>query len=255
MENLFLTGQNGYAIPLTHTLTGKEEKICLVTHGFGSSKNSPTARMALEQFPAHGIGVAALDLPAHGESPVSGSYLRIENCLNDLATVEAWALSICPRAEILYFSSSFGAYLNLIYLTCRPHKGTHSFLRSAAVGMPQLFKNAHAAQEEQMKTQGYILLDQGYERPIQITNGFLQDLAQYDVFTLYQPGKTQVSMVHGEEDEVAALSDAQCFAHKFNIPLHIIPYGDHRLSKPGAPETVFALAKAFYQNENYNMSI
>ena len=169
MKTLFLPGQNGYAIPLVHTLTGKEEKVCLLTHGFGSSKDSPTARLALAQFPAWGIGVAALDLPAHGESPVSGHFLRIENCLNDLAAVEAWIIGICPQAEILYFSSSFGAYLNLIYLARRPHKGTHSFLRSAAVGMPQLFAGAHGAEGPGRKAHGPFVLDQGYERPILIT--------------------------------------------------------------------------------------
>ena len=248
MKTLFLPGQNGYAIPLVHTLTGKEEKVCLLTHGFGSSKDSPTARLALAQFPAWGIGVAALDLPAHGESPVSGHFLRIENCLNDLAAVEAWIIGICPQAEILYFSSSFGAYLNLIYLARRPHKGTHSFLRSAAVGMPQLFAGAHGAEGPGRKAHGPFVLDQGYERPILITDGFLQDLAQCDVFTLYRPGPTQVRMVHGECDEVAPLSDAQRFAEKFHIPLCVIPHGDHRLSIPGAPEAVFAQAKEFYQN-------
>ena len=59
--------------------------VCLITHGFGSSKDSPTAQLLAGELPRHGIGTLALDLPAHGDSPVDGDALSIRHCLDDLA--------------------------------------------------------------------------------------------------------------------------------------------------------------------------
>ena len=123
MTQELLSGLNGYNIPCRHTIQGGESMVCLITHGFGSSKDSPTAQLLAGELPRHGIGTLALDLPAHGDSPVDGDALSIRHCLDDLARAEARALELAPGARVVYFSSSFGAYLNLIYLSTRPHRG------------------------------------------------------------------------------------------------------------------------------------
>ena len=153
MTQELLSGLNGYDIPCRHTIQGGESMVCLITHGFGSSKDSPTAQLLAGELPRHGIGTLALDLPAHGDSPVDGDALSIRHCLDDLARAEARALELAPGARVVYFSSSFGAYLNLIYLSTRPHRGTRSFLRSAAVEMPLLFHTPTPEQAEELARQ------------------------------------------------------------------------------------------------------
>ena len=150
MTQELLSGLNGYDIPCRHTIQGGESMVCLITHGFGSSKDSPTAQLLAGELPRHGIGTLALDLPAHGDSPVDGDALSIRHCLDDLARAEARALELAPGARVVYFSSSFGAYLNLIYLSTRPHRGTRSFLRNAAVEMPLLFHSPTPEQAEEL---------------------------------------------------------------------------------------------------------
>lgn len=113
MTQELLSGLNGYNIPCRHTIQGGESMVCLITHGFGSSKDSPTAQLLAGELPRHGIGTLALDLPAHGDSPVDGDALSIRHCLDDLARAEARALELAPGARVVYFSSSFGAYLKL----------------------------------------------------------------------------------------------------------------------------------------------
>ena len=166
MTQELLSGLNGYDIPCRHTIQGGESMVCLITHGFGSSKDSPPAQLLAGELPRHGIGTLALDLPAHGDSPVDGDALSIRHCLDDLARAEARALELAPGARVVYFSSSFGAYLNLIYLSTRPHRGTRSFLRSAAVEMPLLFHSPTPEQAEELARQGFLMLDQGYVRPL-----------------------------------------------------------------------------------------
>ena len=46
--------------------------------------------------------------------------------------MEAQVLSRMPGAEIVYFGSSFGAYITALYLTKRPHAGNRAFFRPGA---------------------------------------------------------------------------------------------------------------------------
>ena len=167
--------------------------IVIISHGFGSSKESPTARALAEMLPEYGIGTYGYDFPGHGESPVDGEKLRIDACLNDLSAVEDHVLRLAPTAEIAYFSSSFGAYINLIYLATRPHAGRKSFLRSAAVDMPGLFKkDTTPAQYAELEAQGFLIMDHDYVRPLKIMKEFYGDLERYDVFALYKKGMAEI---------------------------------------------------------------
>ena len=71
---------------------GSGDKVVIVAHGFASSKESPTVEMLAKELPEKGIGVAALDFPAHGESPVDGEFLTVKNCVRDLGDMEALSL-------------------------------------------------------------------------------------------------------------------------------------------------------------------
>lgn len=124
---------------------------------------------------------------------------------------------------MVYFSSSFGAYLNLIYLSTRPHRGTRSFLRSAAVEMPLLFHSPTPEQAEELARQGFLMLDQGYVRPLKLTPAFLADLDAHDLFQLYRSGEERVCMIHGDEDQTASPEAARRFAQTFGARLIQVP--------------------------------
>jgi hypothetical protein len=247
MKHQDVLGKNGYKIPCVSAIGGQEKMVCIISHGFGSSKESVTAVMLLESLPKAGIGAIAFDFPAHGSSPVDGDQLRIETCLQDLADVEAYVHAAAPQAEVVYFSSSFGAYLNLQYLSGGRGTGEKSFLRSAAVNMPQLFLNPTKEEQDQLDQAGYLMLE-GYTRPIKLTAAFLQDLASHDLFQCNRVGGDKICMIHGEADETILIQHARRFACQFHIPLTVVPGGDHSLSVPGAPEQVLALALRFFQS-------
>ncbi len=112
-------------------------------HGFGSSKDSPPpscwpgSSPARHRHPGTGPPRSRGQPGGRGRSehpPLPGRP----------GPGRGPALELAPGARVVYFSSSFGAYLNLIYLSTRPHRGTRSFLRSAAVEMPLLFHSPHA---------------------------------------------------------------------------------------------------------------
>jgi hypothetical protein len=228
-------------------IKGHESLIVIISHGFGSSKESPTAKTISAALTECGIGTYSFDFPAHGDSPVDGGMLRIANCLEDIAAVEAHVREQMPETEIAYFSSSFGAYINLIYLATRKHSGRRSFLRCAAVDMPEIFRRSTTQEHyAQMEAQGYIMLDSGYARPLKITRGFISDLNANDVFKLYRSGMAELAMVHGTADETAPFNDARRFAKQFGAALTEVEGADHRFLIPGGMDRVVDAAVKFF---------
>ncbi len=250
MNKEMIPGKNGYDIPCLTQLTGREKTVVIVIHGFGSSKESPTAQAVAEALPNYGIGTVCFDFPAHGDSPVDGEMLRIETCLNDLADVEAYLRRRMPEAEIAYFSSSFGAYINLIYLATREHAGRRSFLRCAAVDMPGIIRRETTPEyRRQLDAQGFVMLDMGDARPLKLTRGFVDDLDANDVFCLYQPGMAELAMIHGTADETAPIGDARRFAGQSGARLTEVEGADHRFLLPGGTERVVDAAVRFFTAE------
>ena len=249
MKSEFIPNSRGYDVPCQYDVNGNEKTVCIIVHGFGSSKAGSNAKMLLEKLPRHGVGAVAFDLPSHGESSVDGKYLRLDNCIADLAVVENRARALAPEAEIVYFGSSFGAYITLLYLAGKKQIGRRAFLRSAAVTMPILLNNRLTPERRScLASTGEFVIDKteyGYSHDMKLTKGLFDDLELNDVFTFWQEGLAELHMIHGESDDTVPISDARSFAEKFNVPLTVVPNGDHMLSVPGAPEHVLELAVKF----------
>lgn len=235
-----------YEIPYIENLKGDEEQVVIIAHGFGSSMQSPTAQMVLNELPKLGIGTIAFDFPAHGASQVDGDVLSVANCIADLGAVEEYVREKCPKAKINYFGSSFGAYITLLYLSSHPEKDGKAFLRSAAVNMHVIFENPTEAEAFAMAQQGHLIIN--YGTPLKLTAKFVEDLKEHDLFELYKPGDASVMMIHGAQDETIDYQKAVEFAQKFDITLITVEGGDHRLSAEGMPEAVVMTAIDFYLN-------
>lgn len=251
MNRSIIQSGAGYEICCGHTLTGTEDKVVLIMHGFGSSKKSFTAEMLAERLPAAGIGTFAFDFPAHGESPAAGEQLTLANCLADMEAAEEEIKRLAPGAEIGYFGSSFGAYMTLLYLASAAERnrktGKKAFLRSAAVEMPKLLPNKTPEGATSLAERGYLIADEDYQRPLKLTRRFFHELDANDVFQKYKAWTARLAMVHGGADEVASPEAAARFAEFAGAELTMIPGGDHSLSLPGMPERVLALALSFFR--------
>ncbi|MPM39260.1 hypothetical protein SDC9_85893 [bioreactor metagenome] len=248
MYKEWIPGPDGSGIPSINWGIGDGQLTVILTHGFGSSKESPTNRLVAAALLKKGIGAWSFDLPAHGESPLDGSQLRLERCLGDMAAVEAHIHSLYPQSELAYFSSSFGAYLNLLHLGMGGRAGRRSFLRCAAVNMCGILRRGITpALQTRLNRDGFVLLEDGYARPLKVTRAFLKDLDAHDVFRLYCPGTAQLAMIHGTADMTAPLEEACRFADLAGASLIRVEGADHRfLTPPGADRLVADAAVAFF---------
>lgn len=230
-------------------IPNNHKKIIIISHGFGSSINSPTAQMALQVFPSAGMGAVAFDFPGHGDSETYNDKLTITNCIDYISELEKLVVEEYPETEICYFSSSFGAFINTLYLCTKPHFGKKSFFRSAAVNMPELFNDMSENHVYQLKENGFVLLEE-YEPYLRIPTKFIEEINKIDLFKIWETkgalSNTTIEMVHGECDETIDVNAAKKFAEISGSKITLIPSGEHRLMNTGEPEKVFELALKFF---------
>lgn len=244
MNKTTITSKHGYQIPIVSEMSKYDSKIAIAVHGFGSHKLSTTNLMLLRELPKKGIGVISFDFPNHGDHAEEGEAFRVKNCLDDLKSVENYVAAQFPGVEIMYFASSFGAYITMLYLCRGRGNGTKAFFRSAAVNMPELFLNPTPDEVDSVRDKGYFLVED-CDRPIKLTQGFIDDMAANDLFEIFEKYKEiidyseiRLKMIHGDCDESVDYEKAAEFANKFGIELVTVHGGDHRLMIPGAPERV-----------------
>ena len=230
----------GYEIPCCTQMNG-EENTLIICHGFGSSKDSPMVHALRAELPKRGIGTISFDFPAHGDSSVDGSLLRVPHCLENLSAVEAHVLKLAPKSKLFYFGSSFGAYILLLYLASYSHKGTKAYLRSAAVNMYGILQDWFRSGDLQWidgPSEQLCRMDAFYGREFFITKSFMKDLETHDLFRLYPKEVCSLFMIHGSKDSTASPQDAARFATLSGAKLQLVKDAEHRLMEDGQMELV-----------------
>ncbi|MGI6013689.1 MAG: alpha/beta hydrolase [Oscillospiraceae bacterium] len=236
---------NGQQIPIFLDASGQESLVVLITHGFGGSRNSSSGEKAAHRFIECGIGSIRFDLPGHGDNRLP---LSLSNCLDTIAAVETFLHQTAPQAEIAYFSSSFGGYLNLLYCTTRPHLGHRSLLRCAAVNMPTLLHSSLSQLDrDRLNLTGSTKFALDDTSTVQLTQHFLEELDHQDLFSRFSPAPTdRFHMIHGVMDRVVPFSAIQDFSRKFRLPLTSLPNAGHQFDNPGEMDQLLDLTISFF---------
>lgn len=253
MEKKKIRKENGAMIPLLQDIPAQAEKIIIMIHGLESCKECDTGKMLFRRMLPEGIGVIAYDQPGHGSEEARDEWFTLQACMESLKTVEDYAAEKWPQAEILYFASSFGAYMTSLYISQREHRGSRLFLRSAAVNMPEMFlgKPGSApdpAALELLEKQGYLQPSMGIGTPVRVPKQMFEELRENDLFQKFAPGSTPVMMVHGDQDMVISPDAARAFAAKFKLPLAMFEGEGHSLcTAADTPDKVADMALDFFR--------
>lgn len=255
MEKLKLQKKDGHIVACVKEIPYNPRGITIVVHGFTSSKESSTVQMLLRRLPRAGLGVVAIDLPAHGQEESRKEELRIEGCKDSLQIAEQYVTENYPNIDIYYFGSSFGAYITALYISTRPHRGRKAFFRSAAVNMPTLFIKENPNDEEkklleELEENGFIQPSLDLGSPVKVTKAMFGDLAENNLFERFDQnrfGEHKIAMAHGAEDTVIDPSAARAFAQMFSVPITFFEGEGHSLSNASqTPERVADLAIELY---------
>ena len=111
--------------------------------------------------------------------------------------------------------------------------------------MLSLFDDLTPAQQEELKETGQVTVD---DPPVAVSQAFLDDLKENDLFSSFMPDGTKLGMVHGNEDKIIEPKIAVAFSAYYDVPAAFIPGGPHNLCGEGMPEQVFQMALEFFEN-------
>lgn len=251
MERRFILKENGLRIPCVL----EEPEHCTVrrciigVHGFCGSKDSKILVDLAEEMGLFGAATLRFDFPAHGDSPINGPELTVEQCQETLAAVVRWAKSAYPYVDMGIFATGFGAFITLITLDDLRmiQENLKLVLQTPDLSMARtLLKMAHLTEEEFCNA-GQIVIGATMQRAVEVPFRFYQELQTHMV---YYNHRMPMLLLHGELDEVMPLSHLEPFRRFNNLSkLVIIPGADHQFRGEGQWDMVVDLTRDWFEWE------
>lgn len=238
MEKYFDINTQGYSVRCklfcndNDKTTRTFEHVVIVTHGFGSNKETAgTLHFAKHLTSKYkGYAVIAFDWPCHGAD--ARKKLTIEECLRYLTFVTTYAKETLQATHIYNYSSSFGAYITLRYLIEVGNPFTKIALRCPAIHMYETMYH-HIAPADHAKLKKGKEIQIGFERKMKIDHSFLDDLRQFDVMAHeYFDYADTMLIIHGTKDEMIPIADSKAFAENNVIEFIPVEGANHPFQNP-----------------------
>lgn len=236
-NSVTITSINHYNISATYYgPASSPSEIIIACHGFGGDKESSAIIELADKATMHNIGLICFDFPGHGESEVNADKLSINNCINDIISIENYIKSTFQDIPISIFATSFGAYITLLKIFKYQTTYKHIILRAPAIKMDEIFKNSLIRENmSDFKERDFTQL--GFERKMDVPYSFYKDLTVNNILNLYNNNQ-KILIIQGTEDDIAPITDTYEFINldKTNISLIPIEGADHRMKKEGELE-------------------
>ncbi|MBS5582683.1 MAG: alpha/beta hydrolase [Megasphaera sp.] len=238
MEKKFQINEDGMSIHCklltkdsdTHTRTFSH--IVLVTHGFGSSKDTAGTVHFAEHLTGKykGYGVIAFDWPCHGED--ARKKLTIDECLSYVTHVITYAKKEFQAKTIDMYATSFGAYIILRYILTIGNPFHKIAMRSPGINMYETMSH-HIGEEGLRLLKKGKDIQIGFDRKMKIDRSFLQDLKEFNVMDKeYFEYADDMLILHGTNDDMIPISISQEFAENNVIEFIPIEGANHPFQNP-----------------------
>lgn len=250
MEKYFDINEQGFSIRCKvyfekdlHSL----KHLVLATYGFGGNKDNKAVEKFAERITTKykGFGVVCFDWPCHGKD--ARNKLILDECLTYMDMVIKHIKNDMGAEDIYNYSSSFGAYVTLLYIHTHENPFKKTAFRCPAIKMYDSM-TAHITEEDwNVLNKGREIL-RGYDRKIKITADFLKDLKDNDVSTYdYMDNADDIIMIHGTKDEMAPLEVTEEFSENNVIELIKVENADHPFSNPKYMDFAIQKIQEFFE--------
>lgn len=248
MEQEILLRQGLLKIPckLTEPEDGDVRRVVLGIHGLGGSARDPIQEAIAEEMDLFYAATLRFDFPAHGESPLDSDGFTLQNCMDSLLTVAAYAKETYPQVEDLcVFATGFGAYVTLLCLEelmALPGK-LKLVVQTPSVLMHETLLAMGGISEEALRAMGEVTFRT--TPPLTVSYGFYQDMQTHVVLNSYP---LPFLILHGEADDYIPMSGIQ-HLRRINerAKLVIIPGASHRFQEEGAWDMVLDLTRDWFE--------
>jgi len=244
MEKLFDINEDGFSIRCKlyynkdiHNLSD----IVICTHGFGGFKNNKAIEKFAERICTKykGYGVVCFDWPCHGDD--ARKKLVLGECLTYLENVIRFCKQEYKAERIYNYSTSFGAYLTMVYIMKNTNPFQKIALRSPAFRMHESLTRGLSEEDKTKLSKGKEIL-MGRERLIRIEKEFLDEVKENDI-TKYEffDYADDILVIHGTKDEMIPIEYSETFSEENVIEMVTVLNADHRFSDPKTMD--FAIQK------------
>lgn len=238
MEKHFDINEQGYSIRCKLIMSEHDKNtrsfdhIAIVTHGFGSNKETTSTTNFGEHLTSKYKGWAALsfDWPCHGVD--ARKKFMIAECLTYLTIVVDYAKREFKARDISNYSTSLGGYLTLRYLIEVGNPFKRIALRCPAIHMYEAM-NRRISEADQAKLRKGKEIQIGFERKMKIDQSFLDDLNSFRPLEHeYFDFADDMLILHGTNDDIIPMEDARTFAENNVIEFIPVEGANHSFQNP-----------------------
>lgn len=220
----------------------------LALHGFGGSKESGAVDGLAALVCPRGLNVLCFDFPAHGARSEAAEQLSLEQCIDEILTVERY-ISQNIGGEMYAFATSFGGLCLLQRLKQEADSFKKIVLRVPAVDMAQSLLAIAAATDsdfsmEKAEKKGFVIkMGIEYHIPFSFYGQLLQCAC-----TGYNPrwDSDRIFVVYAEHDELVSPEATSKFLRlNPQISSLCIKGAGHRMAEGNQLQQALAAAAKF----------
>ena len=248
MERYFEINEQGHNIRCKlycrdiHTI----RQVVVFCHGFGGHKdNSAAAKFAERLTSKHKYAaLVTFNWPCHGDDVKK--KLLLQDCITYLDLVVGYVVeNFSP--EMYAYTTSFGSYLTLLYLSRMGSPFRKIVLRCPAVPMADVLLNTIAsAGDAELLSKGREVAV-GFDRKVPVGTAFLEELKEHDIRKLdYLDWAEDMLILQGTADDTVSYEEVRLFAEEQLIEFITVEGADHRFRNPQHMEQAIKKILEFY---------
>lgn len=238
MEKYFDINRGGYSIRSKMIINSNDKStrnfddVVLVTHGFGSSKETAGTLHFGEHLTSKykGFAVIAFDWPCHGMD--ARKKLSVEECLTYLSLVVEYTKEELKAKRVYNYSSSLGGYLTLRYLIEKGNPFTKIALRCPAIKMYDSMMS-YLSDDDKAKLAKGKEISIGFDRKMKADSSFFESLKSFNIMDHeYFDFADDMLIIHGTKDEMIPIEDSRTFAENNVIQFIPVEGANHPFQNP-----------------------
>ena len=200
------------------------EPLVVCTHGLQSSRKATKLRVLTDALRAQNIGSLRFDFAGRGDSDGDFFDVTYSQQIDDLKAALDFAESTLGASTIGLMGSSMGGAVALMVAGRDPR--IKAVCTVAAIGYPAEIEERYPLETRGWRERGSIDLDGEA-----LGKGFLEDAVQHDLMRGVSWIGAPILVIHGADDEVIPIADADDIAAASkNVRMLIVEGADHRFS-------------------------
>lgn len=223
MESIYFKNTRGQKLAgiVEGPVSSKVGVICC--HGMLSVKDGPKHKQVVSRLAEQGVRALRFDFAGRGESEGDIYDLSYSNQIEDLRAAIAW-MGEQGVTRLGIFGSSMGGSVAL--LTAPQDIRVHAVATAAAVAYPKLLARRYPDDVADWQERGFIEIE-----GVKIGAQFIEDARRHDVISAVVQASVPLLVVHGLEDRVVPVSDADDIAAAADsVSMCLVEGADHRFS-------------------------